>query len=67
MMIPRATDQAKLQMFAREFPVTAILGPRQSGKTTIAHQLGASHYFDLENPVDQTMLSDAKLALDPLC
>ena len=37
------------------FPATAILGPRQVGKTTLAHQLAGqltkpSQYFDLENP-----------------
>lgn len=49
-----------------EFPVTAILGPRQSGKTTLAREFDAQHVFDLENPTDLAMLADPKLALEPL-
>jgi predicted AAA+ superfamily ATPase len=40
------------------FPVTGILGPRQSGKTTLAHEFAADHFFDLENPRDAAMLAD---------
>jgi hypothetical protein len=65
-MINRTHDKAILGDLIDEFPVTAILGPRQSGKTTLAAQMGADHYFDLENPTDQALLSDAKLALEPL-
>ena len=48
------------------FPVVAILGPRQIGKTTLAQQVarkfpGAVHRFDLENPSDLN-----RLAEDPL-
>jgi hypothetical protein len=48
------------------FPVTGILGPRQSGKTTLARQLSADHFFDLENPRDAAMLAEPQLALEPL-
>jgi len=65
-MIARHLDKAALQVLINEFPVTAILGPRQSGKTTLAHEFGANHFFDLENPTDLAMLADPKLALDPL-
>lgn len=34
-------------------PAVALLGPRQSGKTTLTGHLGGL-YFDLENPADQT-------------
>jgi len=36
-------------------PVTALLGPRQCGKTTLARTIAASEhgtYLDLENPRD---------------
>lgn len=66
-MIKRLYDQEILRRSLKEFPVTAILGPRQSGKTTLARSFPADHIFDLENPTDHAMLSaDAKLALEPL-
>ena len=65
-MIKRELDKHKLLTLMTEFPVTAILGPRQSGKTTLAHEFNADHFFDLENPTDQAMLAEAKLALEPL-
>jgi len=42
-------------------PVVAILGPRQIGKTTLAHEIAkgqSSIYLDLENPVDFQKLAD---------
>lgn len=38
----------------------ALLGPRQVGKTTLAHQVGgkAAVYLDLENPADIAKLAD---------
>ncbi len=46
-----------LGQYLQEFPAVAILGPRQVGKTTLAHQLSESHtqpqpalYQDLESP-----------------
>ncbi len=39
----------------------ALLGPRQVGKTTLAHQLGDpldALYLDLEDPTDRSKLSD---------
>ena len=49
-----------------EFPVTAILGPRQSGKTTLAREFSSDHFFDLENPADLAMFDDPQLALSSL-
>lgn len=40
------------------YPAVAILGPRQSGKTTLAKSLGGV-YFDLEQPVDRLRLDVA--------
>ena len=54
-----------------QFPVLALLGPRQVGKTTLARQLAAEwrgphHHFDLEDPDDLARLSDPSFALRPL-
>ena len=65
-MIKRPVDISILKELLAEFPVTAILGPRQSGKTTLAREIKSDHFFDLENPEDQAVLADAKLALAPL-
>jgi len=57
----------ELQQFLQEFPAVAILGPRQAGKTTLAHQvaenlsMGSGQvplYLDLETPTDIAQLSD---------
>jgi len=50
----------------RVFPVTAILGARQCGKTTLAKELGANHYFDLENPRDEAKFQNPQLLLENL-
>ena len=39
----------------KQFPAVALLGPRQSGKTTLARTL-SRHYFDLEQSEDQLKL-----------
>jgi len=55
--------------------VVALLGPRQSGKTTLARKFAASGalpfdaslaYFDLEDPRQIERLVNARLALEPL-
>lgn len=49
-MIPRLLA-ASIRQSARKFPVVAILGPRQSGKTTLVQDLFASKpYVSLEDP-----------------
>ena len=52
------------------FPVCALLGPRQCGKTTLAKSMQGHfpkvHHFDLENPTDLSKLSSPKLALERL-
>ena len=50
------------------FPVTALLGPRQVGKTTLAKQLagqygGSTIYLDLELPSDLNKLQSPELYL----
>jgi predicted AAA+ superfamily ATPase len=50
----------------RVYPVTALIGPRQCGKTTIARQVGGTDYFDLEDPVSERRLDEPATALRPL-
>ncbi len=59
----------------RYSPVVALLGPRQSGKTTLARQVVRSglfsgneglNYFDLEDPAQVERLAFPKLALERL-
>lgn len=49
--------------------MVALLGPRQSGKTTLARQIVAPDsetYFDLEDPASRRRLADPMLALQDL-
>jgi uncharacterized protein len=50
-------------------PVVSLLGPRQVGKTTLAHLAARGRkatFFDLENPADLARLSAPMQALEPL-
>jgi uncharacterized protein len=67
-MIPRERHLAAVLRLLRQFPVVAILGARQVGKTTLAMEILKrarlpSERFDLEDPADLARISDAKLAL----
>ena len=56
--------QARLRYLLEEFPAVVLLGPRQVGKTTLAHQIAAeldSVYLDLETPSQLAKLADAEL------
>ncbi len=64
--IPREVYLSALQAALRRSPVTAILGPRQCGKTTLARQVaegGAADFFDLSSPSDQRRLENAEYVL----
>jgi uncharacterized protein len=68
-MIQRTAALDEIRRTMKSFPVTALFGPRQCGKTTLArHVVGASgeEYFDLEDPVSQRRLSEPMTALRPL-
>jgi len=65
-VIERKKDFTEIQKLLEIFPVTAILGARQCGKTTLAKQLETHHYFDLENPRDLARLDHPQLALEHL-
>lgn len=70
-MVERRRHGHAVRGLLREFPVVAILGARQVGKTTLARQLAARQhgpvtFFDLESAEDLALLSDPLLALRPL-
>ena len=64
--VERKQDIKAVQNLIDSFPVTAILGPRQCGKTTLARSFKAQHSFDLENPRDEAILEHPQLALENL-
>ncbi len=65
-MVERNQDVQAVAKLIATFPVTAILGPRQCGKTTLARSFKADHLFDLENPRDAARLDQPQLALENL-
>ncbi|HNY32934.1 MAG TPA: AAA family ATPase, partial [Fibrobacteria bacterium] len=65
-MLERAAFHQQIVESLRDFPIVAILGPRQCGKTTLSRALGDGHRFDLEDPTDLARLEDPVLALSAL-
>lgn len=65
-MINRKTEENRVQQLFDIFPIVAILGARQVGKSTLAKQLLFDHYFDLENPEDKNQLEKASLLFPQL-
>jgi len=68
-MLSRPHFRALLDQAVAESPVTALLGPRQCGKTTLARQIAAevaSTFFDLEDPLDRARLSNPRQVLGGL-
>lgn len=68
-MIPRPSALNQIIRAFDVHPVVAMLGPRQCGKTTLAHMVAErepSTYFDLENPVDLRRLSAPMTILEQL-
>lgn len=67
MLLPRRSAEAEVRRLLRRFPVVAIVGARQVGKTTLARGLAgartAGAYFDLEDPADLARLDDPMVAL----
>lgn len=70
-MILRTHHLELLKQQFSNFPVVAMLGARQVGKTTLARQLaqdwvGPKRHFDLEDPDDQARLADPAFVLREL-
>lgn len=70
-MLARPLHLRRLETLLRQFPVVAILGARQVGKTTLARQLvtrwsGSTTSFDLERSADLALLADPELTLHSL-
>lgn len=68
-MIARPGYIEMLNKATRRSPVTALLGPRQCGKTTLAKIFGEGKkatYFDLESQVDARRLDNPEFVLSSL-
>ena len=70
-MIERGVHESEISNLLEDYPVVALLGARQVGKTTLARKIAhkwpdETHHFDLESTADLARLSDAELALSPL-
>lgn len=64
-MIPRHAQQSVTKALGRQAAV-ALVGPRQVGKTTLAHSIVQgvdALYLDLESSIDRAKLADARLFL----
>ena len=64
--LPRPRELEAVRAGLRRAPVTALLGPRQCGKTTLAQSLKAEHFFDLEDPRSLARLDEPQTALEGL-
>ena len=64
--LPRPRELEAVRARLRRAPVTALLGPRQCGKTTLAQSLEAEHFFDLEDPRSLVRLDEPQTALEGL-
>lgn len=63
-MIPRSVLQRRIADSILLNPITALIGPRQCGKSTIAGMIAENQktsFFDLENPVDYTSLTQSPM------
>lgn len=72
-MIARESYLTEILDVLNDIPVVALVGSRQTGKTTLAKMVmetwqkkGPVHYFDLEDLNDRLRLEDPKTSLEPL-
>lgn len=68
MLLERTGYRKVIEASLQQFRVTALLGPRQCGKTTLARQFvtAPDHYFDLEDPLDLARLEAPRQVLGKL-
>lgn len=68
-MMKRTELLSRIHSALRRSRVVALIGPRQSGKTTLARQtvpVASVRYFDLEDPASLARLAEPMTALDAL-
>lgn len=68
-MVKRLALLSQIRHALRRSRVVALIGPRQSGKTTLARQIvppDSPRYFDLEEPTSLARLTEPMTALAPL-
>lgn len=68
-MLQRPAFLRHLEAAAGRSPITALLGPRQCGKTTLARRFAGGQkatFFDMESVADQRRLQNPELALGEL-
>jgi len=68
-MISRPRAEADVLNSLKHTPVTALLGPRQCGKTTLARRIGdqtGATLFDMQDPQVAAAFQNPKLVLSPL-
>lgn len=68
-MVDRPAVRRLIELRLRESPIVTLLGPRQCGKTTLAHEVAEGRratYFDLEAPDSSARLREPMTALGPL-
>ncbi len=75
MRLPRSSYLGTIEERLRDNPIVTLIGPRQTGKTTLARLFAQEaakttgisvHHFDLESPADLARLSNPELTLSPL-
>lgn len=69
MILPRPHERHELEKRLDRARVVLLVGPRQSGKTTLARSLvdpESANYFDLESPSSLARLDEPMNALEPL-
>lgn len=64
-ILARSFLAERLRQSIADFRITALLGPRQCGKTTLARTFPVppENYFDLEDPLDLTRLQNPRTIL----
>ena len=68
-MIDRPVYLNQLSRSVKRSPITALVGPRQCGKTTLARIFAKDRtaaYFDLESQLDLNRLQNPQLMLNSL-